>query len=333
MKQLAESRYDLGYYFSRFADAVGNKYGERFDEGYQEIEERYEEVRSGSRFLDIEDIMALFDPSLPFVRDWTKPEKDELVRKMTGSGKDVATLIQDLGFSKYNLDTITDILGCFRELSLTALVLHHVYPDRFAIVSHHLASLLHITGPTVPEFYIEYCRELKIWSDHKWHTPGIKTVVDAEFALWTWYKFAYSGEPGARKDKNEFFHDSFVQERRAARIAFSLGSIEKLDLARSYLEIDPTVASMIAWRELEVRIRKIVGNRAPAKTKFKPLVDKLPPITLPANIDKKVLKDLWDRRNFVLHEGEEVEKVEIAADILKKVTAFTKKNAAEVVAS
>jgi hypothetical protein len=326
MKHTTESRYDLGYYFSRFPDAVEQKYGKRFELGFAKIEQQYKEIRSGRRILTVDDVMDLFDPDLPFVSDWTMPDTVELERKMVQAPNDVGKLIRDLGVSGYDLELITEIRNCFRELSLVALVLHHVYPDRFAIVSHHLASLLHITGPTVPAFYIEYCKELRIWSEREWHTPGVKTVVHVEFALWTWYRFAFSGGTEARGHRVSFTHNRWIQGRRAARVARSLGPLGKLDLARSYLDTDPTVAAMIAWRELEIRIREIIGRRAPPETVFHALINRLTPTMLPPGISIGDLHNLRRRRNSVTHEGAEIEKME-AGDVLEKVAAFVERNA------
>jgi hypothetical protein len=324
MKYDPDSEYDLGAYFRGFREAVEAKYGRSFTTEQDKIEKQYSAVRSGRRSLTIDDVMDLFDPGLPFVQDWTKPDRNELARKMQNSRDNVANLIDELRGGGYDLSLITKIRDCFRELSLTALVLHHVYPDRFAIISHHLAGLLHISGPTVPEFYIEYCKELRTWSERQWRTPGIKSVADAEFALWTWYRCAYSGNIDASEHEIRFSQDRWVQEQRAARIASSLGRIAKLDLARSYLDTDPTVAAMIALRELEITIRHILGNRADKNTKFHPLIDKLPSASLTIAFDRERLHALRRQRNDVIH-GHEIEKSE-SVSILETVTEFIAEN-------
>lgn len=219
-------RFVLPDYLELFGQALHEKYDDTFTEGFAQIEKRYKKVRTGSD-LSVEDVIAIFEKNLPFVRDWTKPDAAELGERM--QEHKVARSIRRLCDRRGkpvgdDRQLITEVLGCFRELGLTALVLHHVDPDRFAMCSYNLASLLRITAPTVPEFYIDYCTELKEWAERDWDTKRKLSVVQAEFALWTWYRFAY--KIGKREDrrphKNKFNKDKWVQEKRAKRIATSL---------------------------------------------------------------------------------------------------------------
>lgn len=219
----------------------------------------------------------------------------------------------------YDSRLLKQLIDSLRELSLVALILHHVYPARYAIVSHHLASTLHVSGQTVAGFYIAYCRELGKWSAQTWPTPGIATVADAEMALWTWYRLAYVATDNAPEHRSRFFSDPWVQERRAERIAVSLGPVDKLDLARSYLLADPTVAAMIAWREFEVELRDVVRVEVGDRSTFPALVEKLRPEHLPPGQSKTFLKYLWKQRNKVMHEGYEVTD---AAEIVREATVF-----------
>lgn len=301
------TRFDLGYYFERFPVAAESRYGRHFSNEFRDIATRFRDVRAGRRLLTVADVIALFSSDLPFVRDWTKPDLDELTRKMEKGTNEVAVLVRDLGDAGNELALLKGIVDCFRELSLAALVLHHVYPARYAIVSHHLASLLHVTGPTVPHFYLEYCKELRIWSTQEWPTPGIGSVADTEFAPWTWYRYAYATTDADQSHRTNFLNDVWVQRRRAERIAVSLGPIGKLDLARSYLRTDPTVAGMIAWRELEILVRDLVDAEPGEKEGFPSLVGRIENVDLPPGLDKRGLRSLWDRRNRVMHEGEELE--------------------------
>ena len=78
------------------------------------------------------------------------PDHDDLARRM--ERMHVADLIRRLTSDSYSKQLISEIRYCFRDLGLTALVLHHVYPERYAMCSHHLASLLFVSGRTVPEY-------------------------------------------------------------------------------------------------------------------------------------------------------------------------------------
>ena len=343
------SRMDLGYYRKRFVDALKARYdGETFDDGFRNIEDLYKEVRAGDRLLVAEDVMAIFERSLPFWQDWTKPDGSDLDSRMKEAN--VGDRIKSLGGGGYPPKLITEIWRCFRELSLTALVLHHVYPDRFAICSHHLASLLYISAPTVLEFYIKYCEELKLWSEGEWPRRRVVderarhrstlTVVDAEFALWTWYRLAYiDGAKKQRKEHREkFYRDPWVQERRAQRISESLGAVGKLDLAQSYVHVAPTVAAMIAWRELETAMRKILhdcGEKTTDNDTFRDLIERLPAGAFSRNLTKRDVVGLWHRRNAVIHQGEEIAENETdakvyAATVLHGVVGFIEKNRSEV---
>jgi hypothetical protein len=299
-------QFDLGFYFNAVESVVESKYGEKFLEGRAAIEQRFKEIRSGARRLGVDDVMSIFDPSLPFARDWTTPDRKTLAEKMGRSNSEIGTVIHQMKAGPYEPRSMAKVLACFRELSLTSLVLHHVYPERFAICSHHIGSLLHITGPTVADYYLAYCEELKEWSTRQWPTRGVITVVDAEFSLWAWYRLAYADGRDRGKHRKPFAQDRWIQARRATRIAASLASVEALDLARSYLQADPTVSAIIAWRELEVTARTIV-EPGPEREHFNSLVDRLDRSALPSGMSRNELKELWGMRNSVMHNDIQME--------------------------
>ena len=319
------SGFDLGKYWDLFPDALQERYGERFQAGFDRIEDRYQAVRSGDRSLTVDDVIAIFDPDLPFVLDWTKPDRKDLADRM--ESQRAARLIADLRGRSDDLPLLGKIIYCFRELSLTALVLQHVYPNRFAMCSHHLASQLYITAPTVPEFYLRYCKELREWSERTWPTPRKLNVVKAEFALWTWYRLACrgKGDKNRRQHKREFLRDHWVQKQRSKQIAGSLGSIDRLDLARAFLDTDPTAAAIIAWRELETEVRRVTDCQE--EIGVPTLIDGL-------QLDgraKDDLKGLWAGwrgfgRNPVMHRGTEVSDKREAELVLNGVVEFISRN-------
>jgi len=254
--------FDLDEYWQQFELALANRYKRRFavdvssELVFTNIGKVFEDLKLGHP-LTIDHVMAIFSEDLPFAGDWTTPDRAILGARMTEHK--VAALIQRLPDDFDNPELIGKIRYCFRELSLTSLVLHHVYPTHFAICSHHLASLLYITAPTVPQYYIRYCQELRAWSKRARKTQF--SAVKTEFALWTWYRLAHFGEPGeCEKNRRAFFTDSWVQERRAKQIAdsFKDGSMRPLDLARSFLESQPTISAMIAWREIETVAKELL---------------------------------------------------------------------------
>src|ERR1039458_8103530 len=153
------------YYPSLFLDALRSRYNNRdFTEGFARIKAHYIEIQNG-RPLEITDVMELFKEDLPFHDAWTKPDPEDLGKRMHKGtvAKGLQKGIQVLARNPDDLDAIESIWRCFRELGLTSLVLHHIYPRQFAMCSHHLASRLHISEETVPRYYREYCNELRAW--------------------------------------------------------------------------------------------------------------------------------------------------------------------------
>jgi hypothetical protein len=151
--------------------------------------------------------------------------------------------------------------------------------------SHHLASLLYIVNAsTVPKFYLEYCEELKLWG-HERSTRQLD-VAETEFALWAWYRLTYYGRNEERKkNRDNFFKDQWVQDRRAHRIAYALKELGRLDIARSYLDTDANLAAIIAWVEFERSVRNILGAEKASNARngrVMDLIDELPKLYLEA---------------------------------------------------
>jgi hypothetical protein len=288
------NKLNLAEYLDLFPDSLQEKYKSKFEAGFSAIDGRFRDVRSGRRLLTVDDVMAIFEDSLPFVCDWTKPDRGQLEERMA---KGAPQLIRDLQ-GRHDLDLIRRILECFGELSLTSLVLQHVYPENFCMCSHHIASLLYIVGHrlagTVPEYYREYCRELEKWGSH-----FKLTVVQTEFALWTWYRLANYGSKERREEhRSKFDRDPWVRKRRALRARESLKATDKIGLARFCLDTDPTLGAIIAWREFEIRVRDLPGNRRVGKNispKMSDLIAGFPPS------QKETYTVLWEKRNRVMH--------------------------------
>ena len=206
--------------------------------------------------------------------------------------------------------------------------------------SHSLASQLYITATDLPEFYLKYCLELKAWSEYEWPTKSRLTVEDAEYALWTWYRIAYKSEDPKQRNKarREFRRDSWVQKRREMRVAESLNWGRRLDLARAYVNSDPTVAAIIAWREFEVAlvskgigIEKTRGDGT--RLSIGERIRKLPPDKIPPGWNAHTLTKIWCDgtigRNDVMHYDRDPSPVE-AIRIVNGVDAFIMHNFPEV---
>lgn len=184
----------------------------------------------------------------------------------------------------------------------------------------------------MPEFYVNYCGELLAWSRRSEHRHQKLNVVETEFALWTWYWFAHhSGDCDARrKHFRAFWTDPWVHERRADRIAEALKGFDRIDLARSYLKTEPTVAAIIAWRELETELRRVLGAPKSEVHELIERLDEIKPEALPAEWAGEALRSVWFRigpgRNRVMHDDRKVSPEE-ARTIVNSVSALIGHNA------
>lgn len=297
--------FDLADYRKRFPDVLQDRYQSTFAEGFRGIRSHFLPIQKGERDLTVDDVLAIFDTSLPHVRHWTMPDSYDLAKRMRRHK--VAAQIRRLQAPgcDYDEDAVLRIWICFRELGLTSLVLQHIYPDRFAMCSHHLASLLCIGSPTVPEFYIRYCKELGAWAGHRWPTRARLNVEDAEYALWTWYRLARFGDASAQELHRRCFDlDPWIRKRRADRLAEGLGKQGRLQLARYYLASDHTAAAILAGCEMEIIVRAAVQSRGMAvtgKTKMPELLDHLERGKLSRHLSRQYLDDLWEQRNAAVH--------------------------------
>ncbi|MGA3079021.1 MAG: hypothetical protein ABSG56_35725 [Bryobacteraceae bacterium] len=72
---------DLREYYARFDEALNQRYKREFT-GFGVIRNRFDEVRKG-RPLVVDDVLAIVDDSLPYVEDWTKPDRANLEQRMS----------------------------------------------------------------------------------------------------------------------------------------------------------------------------------------------------------------------------------------------------------
>lgn len=327
----ATTKMDLSYYSGRFDDALCERYKQTFSAGFAKIRESYNEVQSGERRLRAADVMSIFSEDLPFGHDWTKPDAKRLADRMDEFRvAEGVYRLRDRSDPGGVLELLTQIRAGFGDLSLTALVLHHVYPARFAMCSHHLASLLYIVNAsTVPKFYLDYCDELKLWGREA--SSRQLDVVETEFALWTWYRLTYYGRnEEKRKHRDNFFSDPWIRDRRAVKIANALKGLGRLDIARSYLRVDVNLAAIIAWVEFERPVRTLLDPKKLNKASddgMLDFIDKLPVEAIPRS--RKELKYLWDRngrgRNKVIHGGLQLA-VHEATEVVDEVAQFLARN-------
>src|SRR5437764_7091928 len=132
---IAMLTFDLLKYWHLFGDALEARYDrkDRFQDGFARIEDHYKQFRLGRNRTDItaQDVLELFKGDLPYVNDWSKPDGEDLARQLADCR--VAEAIRNLTPDTYSEKLISRIRYGFRDLGLMALVLHHVFPDRYAI--------------------------------------------------------------------------------------------------------------------------------------------------------------------------------------------------------
>jgi hypothetical protein len=237
---------------------------------------------------------------LPYVQDWTKPDRDDLAGRLKEFR--VPDCLKRLQGAGYDKNLIREIRYALREISLMGLILHHLYPDRFAICSHHIGSLLYVENKaSVSEYYIDYCNELREWAFAL--SSDKLNVAQTQFALWTWYRLAYFGrKEDRRRHWRAFRDDPWIKQQRATKLAKSLGEIGRIDLARSYIGSYSDVAAIIAWVEYERAVRQRLKDNPILDDKratIFDLIDELPSDAL--CFDRTHLKALWKRRNDFVH--------------------------------
>jgi hypothetical protein len=75
---------DLTEYYAKFHEALNQRYKREFT-GFEAIRNRFDEVQKG-RPVVVDDVLAIFDDSLPNVEDWTKPYRANLEQRMSPEG-------------------------------------------------------------------------------------------------------------------------------------------------------------------------------------------------------------------------------------------------------
>jgi hypothetical protein len=126
--------------------------------------------------------------------------------------------------------------------------------------------------------------------------------VKTEFALWTWYWRANHGSKEERREHcRRFDRDPWVKKRRAEKIKDSLKVVDELGFARFFLDADPTLGAIIAWREFEVKARELLSNRGWRETHDRSF--KMSRVI--ALLQKELSVDyteLWQKRDPVMHD-------------------------------
>jgi hypothetical protein len=201
-------------------------------------------------------------------------------------------------------EAIERLLRVFHNLGTVSLILHFVYPERFAIFSTPVIHLLQVTRPGLVDMYLAYCEELRVWADY-FHMPS---VAATSTALWTYAEVAKTADhPVAVKARHELEEDIWVQRRRAAQVIRPfLRRYGRLPLAHILVDEDAAIAGKIAAEEYE-RLLNIASHRMygrPLRREKGAAGQLLADLATRGVIDLAVVAELqlvWDVRNRVVH--------------------------------
>jgi hypothetical protein len=308
--------FDLKTYLDRFPEVCKKKFGRTYS--FQSLEKKFEQLRSGKRWLVAKDVLNIFDPAqTAFARYWPKPIEKELDQALKTAHLMVGPLPAD------PRDLVQRALQVFQNISLVSLVLRFVHPDRFGIFSTPIMNLLQVYRPRTIDVYLAYCDELRVWKDH-FHMPS---VASTETALWTYHELTLEEFEAADgvSIRAGFDADIWIQRRRVAQVLRPfLQKYGPLELARILVYEDANLAGMVAGTEYERLLRfaaRKVGVKLYVKGATEVLFDKLLEGGHISPGDMTLLRRAWTTRCEAVHPESTPtsEEVENMIDIIERI--------------
>lgn len=310
--------FDLKSYLDRFPELCKGKFGRVYS--FRALENKFEPLRVGKRWLVAKDVLNIFDPvQTPFGRYWSKPNEKELDRVLKNVRLTVGPAPTD------PREVVKRSLGVLHSIGLVSLVLRFVHPDRFGIFSTPIMNLLQVYRPKTVDLYLAYCDELREWKEHF----RIPSVAETETALWTYHEVASEERKtvDSASSQDEFNADIWIQRRRVAQVLRPfLRNYGPLELARILAYEEPKLAGMIAGEEYERRLRIAArklggGMNLTVKGAVEILFDRLVEGGYISLEDKALLSKAWKTRNAAVHAGlpPTPEEVENMIDIIERI--------------
>ena len=310
--------FDLRSYLDRFPEVCKKKFGRIYS--FQSLERKFEQLRSGKRWLVAKDVLNIFDPAqTAFARYWPKPVEKELDRAL----KDAHLMVGPLPVDAHDL--VQRVLKVFQNIGIVSLVLRFVHPDTFAVFSTPIMNLLQVYRPRTIDVYLAYCTELREWKEH-FHLP---TVASTETALWTYHELTIEEleGPNGISMRTAFDADIWVQRRRVAQVLRPfLQKYGPLEIARILVYEDPNLAGMIAGVEYErllrVAARRLCGGlKLYVKGATEILFDRLFEGGHISLGDRTLLRRAWGARCAAVHPENTPtsEEVENMIDIIERI--------------
>ena len=310
--------FDLRSYLDRFPEVCRKKFGRTYS--FQSLEKKFEQLRSGKRWLVAKDVLNIFDTAqTAFARYWPRPMERELDQTL----KKAHLMLGPLPADAHGL--VQRLLGIFQNIGIVSLVLRFVHPDRFAVFSTPIMNLLQVYRPRTVDVYLAYCDELGVWKEHF----KLPSVASTETALWTYHELTI--EEMAASDtvsvRTAFDADIWIQRRRVAQVLRPfLDKYGPLELARILVYEDPSLAGMIAGVEYERLLRFAArrlcgGLRLYVKGATEILFDRLLEGGHISLGDRALLRRAWSARCAAVHPENTPtsEEVENMIDIIERI--------------
>lgn len=310
--------FNLQIYRDRFPEAAQAAFGRSYN--FRALEKNYAYLRQESNWLSVGHVLSLFDLNrTPYARYWPKPDEKKL-DEILKQERIRLTPLDDSGRKLAHR-----LIGTLHNLGLASLILRLTYPERFAIFSVAVASLLQVQRSNMVELYMAFCDELAEWRNHF----KMDSVAETEMALWTFHQIAAGAlQNGAGEEARKSFDaDLWIQRRRLGQtLRPFIRKYGPLELARLLAEEDPRLAGKIAGEEHERLLRCAARRFYPCFTVghkgwADALISLLAQDGLISLDEQTTLRRIWRLRNQAVHpEGQlAIEEVENMIDGIERI--------------
>jgi len=292
------AEFDLKELLPCYQEVAILKYGGSL--GFQRLEKSMEAVRLGREEFSYHHLEMLKKDNL-FPAWWKLPELSE---SELGALKWVFRNIQprDAGL-------VQKLFDIFKSIEIISCLLRVICPQHYGIYSAPVENLLSIKAETPVKKYLTYLENLAELQEEY----GLERIADVDMAL-----FALScllnesyirQNPGYNQIYRDYLERPNLIKKISARNALRhlrQENVYYLGLAESFLETDPEIAGILAGKELEGLINKILASLQTGHKIYSPgtMPEKLEELTRRKFFNDQIKEDLqkwWDTRNDCVH--------------------------------
>lgn len=270
-------------------------FGQAFN--LRKLERDFAFLRKESNWLTIGHVTKVFDPvSVPHARNWPIPDLKRLdavlrERRLRLAPPDAAGSV------------VGELIRTLHSLGPVSVILRLVYPEKYAIFSGPVGTLLQVQRAGATELYLAFCQELLEWQKHF----RMGSVAETETALWCFYHITNHAGARGEEAREAFEADIWIQRRRLARVLDPfLRRYGPLELARLLAEANPKLAGKIAGEEYERLLRGAAAAFYPSisvrnKGWAAAVIDLLAQDGHVPLEEKVILHRVWGVRNAAVH--------------------------------